>query len=70
MVIRYLPFSPCLQSEVDCLYQNVYSQTFIEQNQERNTKGTIHEIPSILFLLSEQFAFITANRQPDNCPGI
>ena len=63
MVIRYLPFSPCLQSEIDGLYQNVYSQTFIEQNQERNTKGTIHETPGI-FLLSEQFAFITATDNP------
>ena len=52
MVIRYLPFFPCLQSEIDGLYQNISSQTFIEQNQERNTKGTVHEIPEI-FLLSE-----------------
>lgn len=52
MVIRYLSFSPCLQSDFYCLYQNVYFQTFTEQNQERNAKGTVHEIPGI-FLLSE-----------------
>ena len=52
MVIRYLPFCSCLQSEIDGLYQNIYFQTFIEQNQEWNTKGAVHEIPGI-FLLSE-----------------
>ena len=52
MVIRYLPCCSCLQSEIDGLYQNIYFQTFIEQNQEWNTKGAVHEIPGI-FLLSE-----------------
>ena len=52
MVIRYLPFCSCLQSEIDGLYQNIYFQTFIEQNEEWNTKGAVHEIPGI-FLLSE-----------------
>ena len=44
MVIRYLPFCSCLQSEIDGLYQNIYFQTFIEQNEEWNTKGAVHEI--------------------------
>ena len=55
MVIRYLTFFPCLQSEIDCLYQNVYSQ------KEKKPKGTVHEIPGIL---SELFAFITATDNP------
>ena len=57
-------FFPCLRYEIDCLYQNVYSQTFIEQNQERNT-GRVQFMRSLVFfLLSEQFAFITATDNP------
>ena len=63
MVIRYLPFYPCLQSEIDGLYQNIYSQTFIEQDQEWNTKGTVHEIPGIFFV-GIVFVFITAADNP------
>ena len=64
MVIRYLPFCSCLQSEIDALYQNIYFQTFIEQNQEWNTKGAVHEIPGIFFGVGTVFAFITAADNP------
>ena len=66
--IRYLPFFPCLQSEIDGLYQNIYSQTFIEQNQERNTKGTVHEIPGI-FCCRNCVCIYYCCRQPENFPG-
>ena len=68
MVIRYLPFFPCLQSEIDGFYQNIYSQTFIEQNQERNTKGTVHEIPGI-FCCRNCVCIYYCCRQPENFPG-
>ena len=57
-------FFPCLRYEIDCLYQNVYSQTFIEQNQERNTGRVKFMRSLVFFLLSEQFAFITATDNP------
>ena len=69
MVIRFLPFCPCLQSEIDGLYQNIYSQTFIEQDQEWNTKGTVHEIPGIFFCLNCVCIYYCC-RQPENFPGI